>query len=381
MNRSKLALLSPITLGLAGAIAVLVAGGLGWAWVVFAVLLAGAGVAISLHLQVAHAQLTESIEAYLQGQVQFGQEIVPVWQGHIESSREQTETAINALSERFGSIVDKLDATLHTTSRETHDIEHSGAGLVAVFSQSEQALSALITTQEAAMGAMSTMLDKVQGLDRFIVELHEMAADVARIAQQTNLLALNAAIEAARAGELGRGFAVVAKEFRMLSTQSGETGKRIAEKVNVISAAIVDTCSVVRDTVATEDNSAGLAHTTIDKVLTDFKGIIDVFQRSSSLLKNESMGIQSEVNEAMVQMQFQDRVSQILTQVNKNLERLPIILLEQQEAYAINRVLQPMDPQHVLGEMKKNYVMADQHVIHHGGKVEQSSSNTEISFF
>jgi len=50
---------------------------------------------------------------------------------------------------------------------------------------------------------ITTMLVKIQGLDRFTEELQEMAADVAKIAAQANLLSLNAAIEAARAGEMG----------------------------------------------------------------------------------------------------------------------------------------------------------------------------------
>ncbi len=380
MNSLKPTLLLPTALGLSGAIAVLVTGGLGWLPVVLATALTVAGVGLNLHQRAAQAQVKQSIETYLAGQVHFSEQLVPVWQGHIESSRGQMETAVNALSDRFGGIVDKLDAAVHTANHETDSIENNGAGLVATFSKSEQALGGLIATQESAMRSMESMLEKVQGLDRFIAELHEMAADVARIAQQTNLLALNAAIEAARAGELGRGFAVVAKEFRMLSTQSGETGRRIAEKVNIISAAIVDTCNVVRESVATEDNSTDVAHATINKVLADFKGIIDAFERSSTLLKDESIGIQSEVNQALVQLQFQDRVSQILTQVNKNLDHLPIILIKQLEAYAQNRVLQTMEPEELLGEMKKTYVMADQHVIHQGGKIEQSNS-AEISFF
>jgi methyl-accepting chemotaxis protein len=220
----------------------------------------------------------------------------------------------------------------------------------------------------------------VQGLDRFIVELQDMASDVARIAQQTNLLALNAAIEAARAGELGRGFAVVAKEFRMLSNQSGDTGRKIAEKVKVISAAIVDTCTVVRESVVAEDNSLESVHTTIDRVLADFKGVTEAFQRSSNLLQGESMSIQSEVNQALVQLQFQDRVSQIMTQVNKSLDRLPEVMQEHLQSYALTRELKSLDAQAMLEELKKTYVMADQHVIHQGGKVAQSTT-TDISFF
>jgi methyl-accepting chemotaxis protein len=207
-----------------------------------------------------------------------------------------------------------------------------------------------------------------------------MATDVARIAQQTNLLALNAAIEAARAGELGRGFAVVAKEFRMLSTQSGNTGKRIAEKVGVISTAIIDTCSIVRESVKQEDGSMLTAETTIAAVLADFKTIIDALLRSSTLLKDESIDIKSEIGEALVQLQFQDRVSQIMNHVKDNIERLPEFLQQHHEQYVRAGVLAPLDSQALLGALKKTYVMADQHVIHTGGKVVQKN-DSEITFF
>jgi methyl-accepting chemotaxis protein len=44
-------------------------------------------------------------------------------------------------------------------------------------------------------------------------------------------------------------------------------------------------------------------------------------------------------------------------------------------------VLQAPDAQALLAELQKTYVMADQHVVHQGGKVEQSSTTTDISFF
>jgi methyl-accepting chemotaxis protein len=290
------------------------------------------------------------------------------------------ETAINALSDRFGGIVDKLDVALRTATQATDSLEGGGTDLVAIFGKSEQDLRALIAVQTTAMSNMENMLAKVQGLDRFIVELQEMAFDVARIAQQTNLLALNAAIEAARAGELGRGFAVVAKEFRMLSNQSGDTGRKIAEKVKVISAAIVDTCTVVRESVVAEDQSLGSVQTTIDRVMTDLRTVTDAFQSSSNLLQDESMSIQAEINAALVQLQFSDRVSQIMTQVNKNIDRLPEVLQEHLENYVATRTLEPMDALEMLAELQKTYVMADQHVIHQGGKVEQKTV-TDISFF
>jgi methyl-accepting chemotaxis protein len=379
-NPSHAPLLYCALLGLAGGASVLLAAGLTLLAIGLALLLLLAGLVVGKYLAGVCRLQGDMLTGFLERQSGFAKTVIPVWRRHFESSREQMETAVNQLSDRFGGIVDKLDVALRTATQETDAVESGGEGLVSVYARSAHDLSALIAVQQASMSSMEAMLAKVQGLDRFIAELQDMAADVARIAQQTNLLALNAAIEAARAGELGRGFAVVAKEFRMLSNQSGDTGRRIAEKVNVISAAIVDTCTVVRDSVAAEDSSLESAHSTIDRVLADFKGITEVFQRSSNTLQDESMSIQSEINNALVQLQFQDRVSQIMTQVLKNMDQLPLLLQQQRDDYVQTQVLTPLDAEMVLGELKKTYVMADQHVIHEGGRVEQKST-TDISFF
>ncbi len=373
-------MLYPSLLGLAAACAVLVLGDTAGLSLPVAAVLAASGVLCGLRLSSDHDALRSAVDEFLVAQVAFGQQVVPVLSGHIESSRAQTETAVSALAVAFGGIVDRLDVAVHTASHETDGLDHDGVGLVAVFARAEQQLKRMLDAQQSAMNGLDAMLTKVQGLDRFIAELKEMAFDVARIAQQTNLLALNAAIEAASAGDLGRGFAVVAKEFRMLSNQSGATGKRIADKVNVINAAIADTCNVVRDSVAQEDGSILVAHTTIDSVLADLRGIVDAFSRSSNLLKQESLGIESEINEALIQLQFQDRVSQIIRHVIQNLQRLPVELQQQQCQFHQTGLLQPLNSSQFLDELQKSYVMDDQHVVHQGGQVRQSST-TDISFF
>ena len=309
------------------------------------------------------------MDRYLLDQQLFGEALAPVWSGHIASSRDQMENAISALAVLFSGIVQKLDVAVNSSSQETQTINDSDAGLVAVFDRSEHKLGAVIASQQAAMTSMVGMLGKVEGLDQFIAELQDMASDVAKIAQQSNLLALNAAIEAARSGEQGRGFAVVAKEFRMLSIQSGETGRRIADKVRVISGAITATCQAVQASVHQEEVSTQAAQASIEDVLTDFKGITDGLLRSSTLLKNESVGIKAEICTALVQLQFQDRVSQIMSLVKNNIDRLPEFLQAHHTAYGQGGPLQPLDAQILLGELEKTYVMADQHVVHTSAKV------------
>lgn len=367
-------------LGLVAAVAVLALGGVAWVPVVVALALAAGGLVVSLRQRRREAVLLQSMADYVAGQEHFGQELAPVWCRHIETSREQMEGAVSALSRQFAGIAAKLDEAVHTASMETSIVDNRDTGLVAVFDRSQRELDAVIASQQTAGQSMVTMLNQVQGLDRFIQELHEMADDVAKIAQQTNLLSLNAAIEAARGGELGRGFAVVAQEFRMLSLQSGDTGRRIAAKVDLISKAITDTCKAVGESVSQEDKSMEVARATIGKVLHDFKAITDSLQHASQLLKDESVGIKREVSDALVQLQFQDRVSQIMSQVITSIGRIPPLMQEQAEIYAQSGLLRPLDTEGLLTELKKTYVMSDQHKAHQG-EVVAKSEETEITFF
>ena len=62
------------------------------------------------------------------------------------------------------------------------------------------------------------------------------------------------------------------------------------------------------------------------------------------------------------------------------MELMPAVLSESQQAYVMTGVLQVADAQRVLEDLQKTYVMADQRVIHQGGKVAQQAAS-DISFF
>jgi methyl-accepting chemotaxis protein len=225
------------------------------------------------------------------------------------------------------------------------------------------------------------MLEKIRSLEQFIADLKGMAAEVAQIAAQTNLLAINASIEAARAGEMGRGFAVVAREVRMLSNMSGETGKRIAERVNLISEAIVQTSNAAGESMVNDAASMAASEAAIASVLADFKTVTDALVRSSNLLKEESIGIKSEVGEALVQLQFQDRVSQIMSHVKHNIERLPDFLQRNLQEFESDGMLRPLDSRELLAELASTYAMAEERAVHGGQQVAQKQSSEEITFF
>lgn len=372
----------PVGTGLLGAICTAVVGAAGLSTGVLAMVPLLAGLAAGRHAQkIADADRLK-LTRYLKSQTALSEELTHVWRGHITASREQTETAVNLLSERFGAIVDQLEATVRTASEETQTIDNTETGMVAAFAHSEKSLGAIVTAHQDDMRAMEAMMDNVQSLTGFISELDTMAADVAHIAHQSNLLSLNAAIEAARVGDHGRGFAVVAKEFRTLSAQSGKTGTHIAEKVLLVKEAMEQTNHAIEKWVAKGESRLHETEATIGRVLAELKDITTALQRSAALLHQESIGIQSDINTSLVQLQFQDRVSQILGQVSSSMERLPAALREQEQALARGDALGVIETQPILNAIKKGYVMAEQHAVHAGAKPEpRASKDLEIDFF
>ncbi len=348
------------TLGVAGAAALWLASDWPtWGQVLISLLLLGAGMLAGLLQRRAVERNQAAVEAFVASHQGFGDALAPVWSQQIQTSRAQMEAAINELSVRFGGIVDKLGRTL-SLSESSLQSGSGQAGLLTLFAQSEQRLTAMVDSIEAAVDAKARLLTQVGELANLAQELQGMAAQVGLIASQTNLLAINAAIEAAHAGENGRGFGVLAQEVRKLSAMSGDTGTRIAATVSRFADGIAATQQA--SSIASEQarDAARGSREAISAVLGDLRGITEALADSTQQLKLESQGIHGEVSEALVQLQFQDRVNQILSHVQQSIEQLPQVLGEHTQGFATHGRLQPLSAADMLSQLERSYAMAEE---------------------
>ena len=289
-------------------------------------------------------------------------QLLPLWNSHIDLAREQSTEAIDGLSLQFGNMKAQLQTTMALSSgNDQHNVFQ-------VIQQAQNELPQVFISLGESKAAREQLLQQLQTMTHLIDELSGMANEVGSLASQTNLLALNAAIEAARAGEAGRGFAVVADEVGKLSTASGNTGKRITGKVASVNNTINQLVTMANNTAAHESQVLDEAGTVVHHVLDRFAESAAQLEERLAQMQSISNTVDQSITQVMVDLQFQDRVSQILGHVQQDAERLGSQIAE-------DRI---PDPDAWICALKKTYTTSEQHALHGGPQAKAASG---IEFF
>ncbi|MFW5815937.1 MAG: methyl-accepting chemotaxis protein [Wenzhouxiangella sp.] len=301
-------------------------------------------------------------------------ESLPIWSRHIDHSNRYVEESVSGLMQQFSYLIDSLNQSVSASS-ETDGSDQVIGTLNSSQSDLSDAVSALRQTQQSRQ----QMLEELRQLKTFTTELQDMATEVVSIADHTNLLALNAGIESARAGEAGKGFSVVATEIRSLSSRSRETATQMTEKVTSIKKSIESTVDTAENALNLSSEQLAQTEQSIDHVITKSREVIGQLQQSSSNLREDAQGVRRVIEQLIVELQFQDRVSQILTQVSHNLRELEQEISEAKDADGRIQKLD-FDADAWLAKMQASYTMLDQHR-NHRGEEHRAEKESEIEFF
>jgi methyl-accepting chemotaxis protein len=243
-------------------------------------------------------------------------EAARTWTTHLGTAQTQMREATEQLLQGFVQILDQLDTIVMPHSG---DGAHSIDDRAAVLSQCEQQLIGLLGNFHGFVRSREEVMGTVRTLSSASSGLRDMAEDVAKLARQTNLLSLNAAIEAARAGPSGRGFAVVATEVRRLSAESGDTGRRISERVNDFSARMQSALTQAAQHTADDAKVIQTSEATIQSVVGRVDEAVSALNQRAADLGERGAVVKLQVEQLMVAFQFQDRVHQIVDQVNASI--------------------------------------------------------------
>lgn len=323
----------------------------------------------------------DSHSHYLQSLEELCTQMLPLVSRQIETCRQETESGVIGLSQRFASLSTRLSEVIQATSPVCDDGAHCDLELQ--FQNSHKALQMVADSQVTSTEREKLTSKRIGALAENIKALNAMTEDVGRIADQINLLALNAAIEAARAGEHGRGFSVVAAEVRNLAGLSATTGEKIQKTVAEVTGAMNETLlQAEQSSLASETFTRGNEHliaATLDRIF----GLVERSRSEADQMRTVGDEIRREIEDVLVYLQFQDRVSQIQQHVVSSAqEAAEAVDLCRQERGA-GKPVEPLDVSRTLARIQASYSTTEERRNHGSldAQVSASESGSELTFF
>lgn len=278
----------------------------------------------------------------------------PLWAKQAKSCADMLETEVGDITLSITTMAAGVTSTMELCQNFITEVitraEDKSDG-----SNPREKMQAVAEALRLTVESRGTLLEDVKTLGPLTKSLETMASDVKEISTQTKLLALNATIEAARAGESGKGFGVVASEVRALAIRSAEIAYDMVLHSENIQAKIKHTQISASEAASVEEALVETSNENMDAILAYHDTTTHNLEAALSELTGIDQQHKDSVDNAIVGLQFQDRLGQILNNLSQSCDDTLAVLSE-----STDNSTKTIDHEPWLAEMKRRFTTAEE---------------------
>ncbi|EJL86713.1 hypothetical protein PMI16_03098 [Herbaspirillum sp. CF444] len=277
------------------------------------------------------------------------QGVVPAWRNNVQLARSQTQEAIDKLTQRFVGIHQRLGGAVSLAEGGRN------GDVLQVIQKAAQQLGGIAEALEQVLSTREALLRKIENLGQHNEDIRQLGLEIERIAGRTGVTDLFSD----------------EKSWAELAARSAEAGQQIVAKTKNVQQQIQTTLVSANQLDSDASRMMDDSRLVIDTVIADFRQSALKLSGTVGQLEEDSREVDQEVCDILVNLQFQDRISQILDHVQLDMIKL-VGLVEQ---------AQPLpDRATWLADLEKTYTTQEQRQIHAGRQADKSMQS-QVDFF
>ncbi len=226
---------------------------------------------------------------------------------HIEESVVQVCANFQHIAGRVIESVNRASQLLAPPQTDGAERKRSIEELVETTRSTLENLLQRIVDDAAMSEQVATRMETV---DEGVKQLNATLKEVQEIVRATKSLGVNARIEAIQVGEQAQGFALVATEIAAFSRRFARIADSIQEVVDKVHRDVSSTTVILRERAAADRSQMESTRTEIEVLLKDFHSTHAATQQFLTDSASHSEELTGDISNAVVALQFQDRINQ-----------------------------------------------------------------------